>query len=124
MQSLQNQVGARLKAIREQKGLSQEALAGLCNLHRTYIGLIERGQRSLSIPTIELIAQALEVSPAKLFEGPATLPAARPGKTRQRPAKDHDIAANIAAIRQILIDARLVDAGQYTKILKSHERTK
>ena len=82
MQSLQKQVGARLKALREERGLSQEALAGICNLHRTYIGLIERGERSLSIPTIELIARALEVSPAKLFEGVEPL-AARSGARRK-----------------------------------------
>src|SRR5579863_855006 len=106
MHSLQKQVGARLKTLREQRDLSQEALAGLCNLHRTYIGLIERGERSLSIPTIELIAQALEVSPAKLFEGVEPL-AARSGARRKEPAKVDDLAANIATIRQILIEAKL-----------------
>jgi transcriptional regulator with XRE-family HTH domain len=124
MQSLQKQVGARLKTLREQRGLSQEALAGVCNLHRTYIGLIERGKRSLSIPTIELIAQALEIEPAKLFEDVEPLTAPRRVVARKEPAKANELAANIAAIRQILIEAKLVDARRYAEMLKSHENGK
>ena len=123
MQSLQKQVGARLKSLREQRGLSQEALAGVCNLHRTYIGLIERGKRSLSIPTIELIAQALEIPPAALFEDVEPLPASRRDLVRKEPVAQN-LAANIATIRQILIEAKLVDGHRYAEILKSHEHAK
>jgi transcriptional regulator with XRE-family HTH domain len=92
-----------------------------CNLHRTYIGLIERGKRSLSIPTIELIAQALEIEPSKLFEDVEPLTAPRRVAARKEPAKADELAANIAAIRQILIEAKLVDARRYAEMLKSHE---
>jgi len=124
MQSLQKQVGARLKTLREERGLSQEALAGVCNLHRTYIGLIERGERSLSLPTIELIAQALEIPPATLFEGVESVPASGRDGARKQSAKAPDVVAHIAAIRQILIEANLVNERRYTEILKSHQTIK
>lgn len=122
MQSLQKQVGLRLKALREEKGISQEALAGLCNLHRTYIGLIERGERSLSLPTIEVIARALNVPPARLFDNtvvPATSRRKSPGEI-----PPSNVAAHLATIRQILISAGLVDSKRYDELLKSHLRAR
>lgn len=49
------------------KGLSQEQLAELADLHRTYISAVERGTRSISLKNIEKIAKALEVPIYKLF---------------------------------------------------------
>jgi transcriptional regulator with XRE-family HTH domain len=125
MQPLQKQVGLRLKQLREQKGLSQEALAALCDLHRTYIGLIERGERGLSIATVELIAKALDVAPYRLFEGTessATVPAPkRPFKAAF--AVEH-VSAHLATIRQILIKAKIVDAAGYEALLKANESNK
>jgi transcriptional regulator with XRE-family HTH domain len=52
------------------RGLSQEQLADLAGLHRTYIGSVERGERNVSIDNIEAIANALAVSVRDLFIDP------------------------------------------------------
>jgi transcriptional regulator with XRE-family HTH domain len=61
--------GARVRAQREKAGLSQEALADEADIHRTYIGGVERGERNLGLKNVLRIAKALGVSPAELFEG-------------------------------------------------------
>jgi transcriptional regulator with XRE-family HTH domain len=48
--------------LRRAKGLSQEALADVCGLHRTYVGSVERGERNVTLSTLEVFAQALRVS--------------------------------------------------------------
>lgn len=59
-----------MKAIREGLGYSQERLAELACLHRTYIGGVERGERNVSLLNIWRIADALKVSPSALFAAP------------------------------------------------------
>jgi transcriptional regulator with XRE-family HTH domain len=59
--------GNTVRALRIQKGLSQEDLAGLSNLHRTYIGGIERGERNVGLLNILYLAKALDVLPGELF---------------------------------------------------------
>lgn len=54
---------------RTARGLSQEALADACGLHRTYIGSVERCERNISIDNIQRIAQALDLPPADLLRG-------------------------------------------------------
>jgi transcriptional regulator with XRE-family HTH domain len=61
--------GGRLRKLRKVRGLSQEALAGLCDLDRTYIGGIERGERNVSLRNIEVIAKALGLSVSELTRG-------------------------------------------------------
>jgi len=59
-------LGKNVRQIRSDRGLSQEALADLCGLHRTYLGGIERGERNVSLLNIVRIAQALDVDITEL----------------------------------------------------------
>jgi transcriptional regulator with XRE-family HTH domain len=56
-----------LKKLRLEKGISQESLADLAGLHRTYIGSVERGERNISIDNMERIARALGCSVADML---------------------------------------------------------
>jgi len=60
-------LGNRIRAERERKGISQERLAELATVHRTYIGGIERGERNVAFLNILKIARALSVPPSSLL---------------------------------------------------------
>ncbi len=57
----------RLRQIRQIRGLSQEELADMAGLHRTYVGSVERSERNLSIDNMERLAKALEVDITELL---------------------------------------------------------
>ncbi len=59
-----------LRRIRQEIGLSQEALADLAGLHRTYVSSIERGQRNVGITNVFRLAEALGVDPSVLLNAP------------------------------------------------------
>lgn len=61
--------GARVRELRLEQGYSQENFAQACELDRTYIGGIERGERNLALRNIERIADALGLSLSELMEG-------------------------------------------------------
>lgn len=61
-------VATNIKHLRLDKGLSQEELAELSGYHRTYIGAIERGERNITLTTLETIAATLKISASKLLE--------------------------------------------------------
>jgi transcriptional regulator with XRE-family HTH domain len=54
--------GNKVRSERIKRGLSQEALAELAGLHRTYIGMIERAEKNITLLNIDKIARALKVS--------------------------------------------------------------
>jgi transcriptional regulator with XRE-family HTH domain len=66
---LQQAVGRNVRRWRERRGLSQEALADQLGLHRTYVGGIERGERNLSLKSVERLAEQLGVRPLDLLRG-------------------------------------------------------
>jgi transcriptional regulator with XRE-family HTH domain len=65
---LQRTVGRRLRAYREARGLSQEAFADVLGVHRTYVGGLERGERNLTLKSLERIAARLELDPLSLLQ--------------------------------------------------------
>jgi transcriptional regulator with XRE-family HTH domain len=67
--------GERVRARRNQLGLSQEQLADECGLHWSYVGQVERGRRNLSLHNILKIAAGLQIDPGKLLQGLQAPPA-------------------------------------------------
>ena len=65
---LLHKVGERIRHFRVLAGLSQEKLSFECNLDRTYIGSVERGERNIAIINLNKLAKALNVSISKLLE--------------------------------------------------------
>jgi transcriptional regulator with XRE-family HTH domain len=57
--SITHTFGQRVRHFRKLKGISQEELADSCDLHRTYIGSVERGERNITLLNAEKIAKAL-----------------------------------------------------------------
>jgi transcriptional regulator with XRE-family HTH domain len=64
---LQRAVGQNLRARRKKLGLSQEAMADHLGVHRTYMGGLERGERNLTLKTVERLADKLGCDPVVLF---------------------------------------------------------
>ena len=65
--TIQRLVGRNLKQYREAAGLSQEALAFECGLHRTYVSGVERGVRNPTVVVLERLAAPLEIEPWRLL---------------------------------------------------------
>ena len=65
--SVKSRFGSRLRQLRDERGYSQEELAERANLHRNYIGGIERGERNVAIENIVKLGKALSVKPGELF---------------------------------------------------------
>jgi transcriptional regulator with XRE-family HTH domain len=65
--SSRERLAKRIRALRLQKGWSQEYLADASGLHRTYIGTVERSEQSMTVDTIDKLAKALEVNVSELF---------------------------------------------------------
>ena len=66
---LRKVLAQNIRAHRTAKKLSQEELADLCGLHRTYVGSVERSERNVTISSLEVLAKALGVSVPELLTG-------------------------------------------------------
>ncbi len=65
--ALTGRFGSLVRELRAQRGLSQEEFALLCDLHRTYVGSIERGEKTVTIETAQKLADALGVPLSEMF---------------------------------------------------------
>lgn len=74
-QTLRRQLADRLRQLREARGWSQDEMATVCGMHRTYISLVERARCNVGVDTVERLAEALGVPPIELLVAlsPATL---------------------------------------------------
>ena len=67
MSNINKEVGFNIRRMREERGLSQEKLAALADLHRAYIGQIERGEKNIGLKNLQKIAKALGVKAKDLL---------------------------------------------------------
>ena len=68
MEDIKSLLGKRIRDLRKQRGLSQEELGWKAELHFTYIGAVERGEKNCSIITLKKIAKGLEIDIKDLFD--------------------------------------------------------
>ena len=68
MAEINKKVGKNIREHREKKGLTQEALAFEADLHRAYIGQIERGEKNIGVQNLEKIAKALSIKTELLLK--------------------------------------------------------
>ncbi len=61
--------GKKIREVRVKRGLSQEALADIANVHRTYIGMVERAEKNITLLNIQKLAKALKIDIRELFDG-------------------------------------------------------
>jgi len=66
-QNIRKILASNIRQYRQRKALSQENLAEICGLHRTYVGSVERGERNVTLSTLEVLASALGVSVPNLL---------------------------------------------------------
>jgi transcriptional regulator with XRE-family HTH domain len=64
---LQVRFGRNVRLLREQRGLSQEGLADVLDVHRTFVGGVERGERNLTLRTVERLSARLDADPLDLL---------------------------------------------------------
>ena len=68
MTEIAKKFGKRIRMLREKKGLTQEALAFEADLHRAYVGQIERGEKTIGLENIEKLAKAFQITGSKLLD--------------------------------------------------------
>jgi transcriptional regulator with XRE-family HTH domain len=98
---LQRRLGANVRTIRRARGMSQEEFADAVGVHRTYVGGIERGERNLTLQTVERLAIVLRVGPLRLLADDfAAAELERPGRARAAATGDAASAPTIDEVRK------------------------
>jgi transcriptional regulator with XRE-family HTH domain len=69
MKALQTQLGDRIRRLRLKAGYTQESFADKCGLHRNFMGAVERGEQNLTLKSLQVIADGLRTTMAKLLSG-------------------------------------------------------
>jgi transcriptional regulator with XRE-family HTH domain len=82
---LQQRFGRNVRRLREAQGLSQEAFADLLSVHRTFVGGVERGERNLTLRTVERWSARLGAEPLDLLGTTAPAPSLRAAATGRDP---------------------------------------
>jgi len=94
-------VGEKVRLIRKGQGLSQEALAEKTGLTANYVGLVERGQKQVTLVTLKSISDSLGLDIAVLFEGCTA-------QGKKSPAEAEIIALNEAARSMLTEDLKFL----------------
>lgn len=61
------ELGGRIRALRQQRGWTQQQFADQCGLHRTYVAGTERGERNVTVISLRILAEVLRVPPGELL---------------------------------------------------------
>ena len=69
MAELQKAVGARIRELRMARGWSQESYADICEIHRSHMGEIERGEVDAAISTLAKLAKGLDITVSAMLKG-------------------------------------------------------
>lgn len=81
---IRSQVGRQIRALREEAGLSQDALASAAGLSRVFVGSIERGEHAATVDTLGKLARALAVEPHELLSAARVGAGLRPERSMRR----------------------------------------
>ena len=69
METLRKTLGARVRQLRRDQGISQEDFADACGFARSYMSRIERGTANLSLDAVQRLAKAFDITVEELFKG-------------------------------------------------------
>ena len=68
-EAVQKALGARIRKLRKEKQVSQEGFADWCGLHRSHMGQVERGEANVTLSTILVVVEQLDITVFELFNG-------------------------------------------------------
>jgi transcriptional regulator with XRE-family HTH domain len=97
--------GAMVRAYRMERGLSQETFADACEIDRSYMGGVERGERNLALVNIIRIVQALDMEPSEFFRG-LDKDKRNEWRAKEQAEKDRKALMRVAGVKKVKKPAR------------------